>query len=376
MNNKKIISSKEIKNVVKCMESNWISYTGKYVSKFEKKFENYLGEGFAVSTCNGTASLILALNTFNISKDDEVIIPNFAFAASINAVISVGAKPVVLDISLKDWLIDINEIKKNINKKTKAIIIVHSYGIVFDVKKLKNFFKKKNIFIIEDSAEALGSKFKNRPLGLLGDCSSYSFYPNKNITTGEGGMVVFKNKNKFLKAQIIRNQGRNLKDKFFNHIYPGNNFRMSNINASIGVAQLSRFNKLQNLRKEIFKNYDQYLKENLLNFFSLPNNKDTENSLWLYTVRLIGISKNTRDKLIIDLINKNIQVRPGFTPLHRQKAYKKYCKFNYKNSTVISNEIISFPTDPFLKVSKIKNICKFFINSLKSFNANRYIRKN
>lgn len=362
---KKIIGSKEIKNVNDCLKSNWISYTGKYVKAFEKRFESYLGGGNAISTSNGTASLILALNTYDIKKDDEVIIPNFGFAAAINATLAVGAKPVVVDINYENWLIDINKIKKKISKKTKAIIVVHSYGIVFDIKKL-NFLKKRNnkIFIIEDAAEALGSKINNKKVGLAGDCSTFSFYPNKNITTGEGGMLVFKEKKFFKKAKIIRNQGRDPKDKFFNHIYIGNNFRLSNINAAIGLAQLKRFSELQNERKKIFKLYDNILSKNMYLFEKIPDLNNSKNSLWLYTIKIKGINFNQRNKIVKNLIKKNIQVRPGFLPLHRQPAYKKYCKDNYDSSNEISDKIISLPTEPYISNKKIFKICKYFLKEI------------
>ena len=364
-NENSIIGKYEKKNVLECLNSNWISYTGKYVNQFEKKFEKKMGNGHAISTCNGTASLILALNVFNVKKNDEVIVPNFMFAAAINAVIAVGATPVVVDVSDDDWLIDENLIKKKLTNKTRAIIVVHSYGIVFDLKKL-DFLKKrkKKIFVIEDAAEALGSKHNNKQIGLSGDCSTFSFYPNKNITTGEGGMIVFSKKSFYEKAKIIRNQGRELKDKFFDHKYPGNNFRLSNINAAIGVSQLNRFNKLQNERKKVFELYDLFLEKKKGQFTKLPTPNKTTNSFWLYTIRLNKISKKKRDKIVLNLLKQKIQVRPGFLTINKQKAYKKYCKNNYKNSVCISNEVISFPTEPFLSKAKIKKTCKAFLKQL------------
>ena len=363
-NENSIIGKYEKKNVLECLNSNWISYTGKYVNQFEKKFEKKMGNGHAISTCNGTASLILALNVFNVKKNDEVIVPNFMFAAAINAVIAVGATPVVVDVSDDDWLIDENLIKKQLTNNTRAIIVVHSYGIVFDLKKLDFLKKEKKIFVIEDAAEALGSKYNNKQIGLSGDCSTFSFYPNKNITTGEGGMIVFSKKSFYEKAKIIRNQGRELKDKFFDHKYPGNNFRLSNINAAIGVSQLNRFNKLQNERKKVFELYDLFLEKKKGQFTKLPTPNKTTNSFWLYTIRLNKISKKKRDKIVLNLLKQKIQVRPGFLTINKQKAYKKYCKNNYKNSVCISNEVISFPTEPFLSKAKIKKICKAFLKQL------------
>ena len=230
------------------------------------------------------------------------------FAAAINAVIAVGATPVVVDVSDDDWLIDENLIKKKITNKTKAIIVVHSYGIVFDLKKL-DFLKKrkKKIFVIEDAAEALGSKHNNNKSVCQAIVVLLAFIQIKH-NHWRRWKIVFSKKNFYEKAKIIRNQGRELKDKFFDHKYPGNNFRLSNINAAIGASQLNRFNKLQNERKKVFELYDLFLEKKKDQFTKLPTPNKTTNSFWLYTIRLNKISKKKRDKIVLNLLKQKIQV--------------------------------------------------------------------
>ena len=348
---------KEYSNIIDCIKTGWISSAGQYVLKFEEKFKQLIKRGFSLTCSNGTSAITLALLSLGIKKNDEVIVTNFTFAATINAIISVGAKPVIVDIGLDDWLISLDNIKKKINKKTKAILIVHIYGIVFDVAKLRKYLNSINskIYIVEDAAEALGSKINNNQIGYQGDCATFSFYANKNITTGEGGMVTFKEKKNYLLAQKIRNQGRAINDRFFYHDTFGLNLKMTNLQAAIGCAQLEKFKKLQIKRKKIFKLYDSLLVKNK-NIILLPKKKNTENSYWLYTIRIKNIHEKKRNKLIEFLKDKGIETRPGFYPLNLMKPYKKFAKGDFKNSKSVSFSTISLPSSPFLNTKNISAI--------------------
>ena len=359
-----IIGKKEVDLVSKCIKQKKLSFKGEFVNKFEKKFEKFIGGGYAVSVSNGTTAIELALVSLNIRKNDEVIIPNYCFAAVINAVMSVGAKPVIVDVNLKNWTIDTLEIKKKLSSKTKAIIAVHTYGIVCDLKEIKKIIKKKKIFIIEDSAEALGSKYFNKRVGNLADCSTFSFYPNKTITTGEGGMVVFKSISHFKKSLLLRNQGRKMSDTSFYHVISGFNFRMTNFQAALGLAQINKINKFLKKRKKIFKFYRDIFKENL-NLELLPTPKNTENSYWLYTLRIKKISFLKRNKLINLLMKKGIEIRPGFYPLSEMRPYKKFAVGNFDNSKKISFSSISLPSSPDLSEKKLRYISKTFLTELK-----------
>ena len=205
------IDNSEINNVIDAMKSGWISSAGSFVSQFEENFSKYLGGGYSITTTSGTTALELALKTLKIGSGDEVILPNLSFAASINSIINVGAKPVVVDVNPKTWTIDCNRILEKISSKTKAIMPVHIYGQPCEMDKIKKIAKSKNIYIVEDAAEALGATYKNAKIGLHGDCSCFSFYANKTITTGEGGMVVFKKKKYFKLANQIKNHGMSRK---------------------------------------------------------------------------------------------------------------------------------------------------------------------
>ena len=189
-----LLGKEELKNLNECVKSNWISSTGKFVKEFENKFSKYLGGGYSVAVSNGTTAIELALSTLGIKKNDEVIVPNFTFAATINAVLHLGAKPILVDCENDTWTIDLKKVSKLITKKTKAIIPVHIYGQPAKIDEIIKLAKQKKIFVIEDCAEALGSTYKKRKVGLDGHCTTFSFFPNKLITTGEGGMVVFKSR--------------------------------------------------------------------------------------------------------------------------------------------------------------------------------------
>ena len=355
-----ILGKEELINLTKCIKSNWISSTGKFVPEFEKKFSKYIGGGHAVAVSNGTTAIELALATLGIKRGDEVILPNFTFAATINAVLNVGAKPVLVDCDKETWTLDLKKVLKVINKKTKAIIPVHIYGQPAKIDEIVKISKKYKIFIIEDSAEALGSTYKNRKIGLDGHCSTFSFFPNKLITTGEGGMVVFKKLKDSLKARILLNQGRSPKKNYW-HILAGFNFRMTNLQAAVGVAQLKKINIFLNKRKKIFKNYDLLFRDSkFINL--LPKNTWSTNSCWIYTILIKNIGESKRDKLMKILNSKGIETRPGFYPLNSMKPYAKFGKGSFQNSKSIGLNSISIPTS--IKLSPYDQ--KFIFNQIVS----------
>ena len=248
------LKGNEMKYLVDCISTNWISSAGPYVKKFEDKFSSVHYKKKALSVSSGTTGLHIALAALGVKGGDEVIVPNFTFAAAINSILYVNAKPVIVDVDKDKWTIDINEIKKNITKKTKAIIAVHVYGNPCNLDELVMISKKKNIFLIEDCAEAIGSKYKNKYVGTFGDCGVFSFFANKTISTGEGGMVTFKNKKIYNYAKKLRDHGMSTKKKYF-HDFVGYNYRMTNIQAAIGLAQLENFKKIVKRKIQIAKIY-------------------------------------------------------------------------------------------------------------------------
>jgi len=336
------LGDEEFSKAFDAIKSGWISSKGSYVDQFEKGFSKYLGGGYSVTTSSGSTALELALKTFKIGRGDEVILPNFSFAASINSIINVGATPVVVDIEEDTWTIDIKKIKKKISKKTKAIMPVHIYGQPCRLDEIIKIAKLKKIYVIEDAAEVLGGTYKGKKVGLSGDCACFSFYANKIITTGEGGMAVFKKKKNSEIASLIKNHGMSSKN-FYYHTISGSNYRMTNPQAAIGLAQLGRINEFYKSRKKIFDYYNKKLKKFKFIKF-LPKNRWSKNSLWLYTIVISNFEKKNRDILIKNLLEKGIETRPGFVSFNQMEIYKKYCRGSYPVSKFISDNSLSLPT--------------------------------
>jgi len=257
----------------------------------------------------------------------------------------------------------LNLIRKYLSIKTKAIIPVHLYGQYCDIKKIRAI-SGTNIKIIEDAAEALGAKLNKDLIGLEGDCSCFSFFANKNITTGEGGMAVFKSIEDFNRAKLIKNHGMSGK-KFYFHEVVGNNYRLTNLQCAIGVAQLSKFSKMQKERKNVFLNYNKYFSINK-NIQLMSRQKNLENSYWLYTILFKNNLKDKRDQIMQELLNYGIESRPGFSPLNKQPAYLKYAKGSYEKSEIISKNLLSLPTTGITSLQQ-KKIIDFFLKIIKKY---------
>lgn len=359
------IGEEELANVIDAISTGYISSVGKYIEQFENKFEEYIGQGYAVAVSSGTSALQLALSTLNLSKDDEVILPNFTFGGSINSIINSGATPVLADINIDNWTIDLNEIKKKITNKTKAIMPVHIYGQPSEMDEICEIAKKNKLLIIEDCAEAIGARYKDKIIGSHGDSSCFSFFANKTLTTGEGGMALFKKKDDAEKAKILRDHGMSKKKKYW-HDFLGFNYRMTNMQAAIGVAQIKKIDILLKNKKKIFEYYDNKFRDNS-RIFLLPKNSWSENSYWIYTIRIKGFSETKRDKFIINLKNRGVDCRPGFYPLHLMKPYKPYAKGDLKNSISVSKNSVSLPSAPNLTHQDQDFISKIFYQELDKF---------
>mgnify|MGYP001296652997 CR=1 FL=1 len=349
------LEGNELKYIVNCLETNWISSQGKYVNKFEEMFSAIHNDIYSLSVSSGTTALHLALVALGIGDGDEVIIPNLTFAACANAVILASAKPVLCEVDAFSWCIDINEAEKLITKETKAIMAVHLYGQVCDIEPLVDLCKNKNIFLIEDCAEAIGSSIKERRVGTFGDASTFSFFGNKTISTGEGGMILFKKKEIQNKAKILRDHGMNPSKRYW-HDEIGFNYRLTNLQASIGVAQLERFESILEKKLEIAKLYKKNLHggENIL---MLPNEySDVVNSNWLFTIILSN--KMNRDLLIDELNNLGIETRPVFYNLHVMPPYINFrTSQSLLNSLKISKNGLSLPTSLSLQKEDIIYVC-------------------
>lgn len=354
---KPFLKNLETKLVLDCMKSKWISSKGKYINLFEQKIKKKLNSKYCVSCSNGTVALILAIKACGIKPGDEIIVPDLSFSATINAVINSGAKPIICEVNKKTWCLETKKIEERITKKTKAIIPVHLYGnscLMDDLIKLK---KKYKLFIIEDSAEAFGSKYKNKFLGSIGDVGCFSFFANKTVTTGEGGCCITNNNNIYKKMLLYRNNGFDEKKKYYS-ILPGFNFKMTNLQAAIGYAQLKNSKKIFLKRKKITESYKKNLKKfNIANIEEqfLNNVKKVE---WLYSIIL---KKTNISRLTSFLLDKGIETRKIFYPFHQQKIYKKYIPDNFEKSasTYIHKYGITLPTFNNLTNNQIVKIIKF-----------------
>jgi perosamine synthetase len=348
------LSGNELKYLTNCIKSNWISSNGPYVRNFEKSFAKKLKVNDAVSVSSGTTALHLALLCLGIKKGDEVIVPDITFAATINAILYVGAKPVIANINAKTWTIETSGLKKILNQSTKAIIAVHLFGNPCNLKFLVEFCKKNKLFLIEDCAEAIGSCYQNKLVGKFGDAATFSFYGNKTITTGEGGMLFFKNSTHNETAKLLRDHGMNKKKRYY-HDMIGYNYRLTNMQAAIGCAQIERFDKIINEKIQIAKEYKKYLKLNK----NISFQKDqflSKNTFWAVAVQIN--SKLPILKIIQKLESAGIEVRNFFYPMSAQKIYKKYQVLRNQNELNIFNKGLILPSFNGISKKEIKYISR------------------
>jgi len=359
------IGEQEISNVLECVTSGWISSQGRFIGIFERDFSEYLGGGHAIAVSNGTVALQLSLTALGIGRGDEVLVPDFTFGASVNAIIHSGATPVLVDVDPQTWTIDLHEMARLITPRTKAVLPVHLYGQPARIDEITKFASDNGIFVIEDCAEALGATYKNRRVGLDGDCACFSFFANKSITTGEGGMVVFKDPEVAERARIMRDHGMRPHKRYW-HDYAGFNFRMTNMQAAIGVAQMDRVEELLKRKKLIFQTYDRLLSVHQ-GISLLPSNDWSENSYWLYTVLLDGYEQDVRDQLITNLGYRGIDARPGFYPMHQMEPYREFGHGAYPVSSYLSANSVSLPSSFGLANEEIPHIVDIFIDELSRF---------
>ena len=323
------IFKNEKRFVNQALRTNWISSEGPFVKKFEKNFSIYNKKKFGVAVSNGTAALEIAIKSLNLKKGSEVIIPAFSIISTANAVIKNKLKPILVDCDLETWNMRSDETLKKITKKTKAIIITHIYGLPVDLKKILQIAKKKNIIIIEDTAEVIGLKYKNKICGSFGDLSTFSFYANKHITTGEGGMICTNSKKYYEKCKSLRNLSfsKSFYDRF-NHDDIGWNYRMSNLQAALGCGQLKNINWIIKRKREIGNKYYSKLK-NKDNIILQKNIVSyAKNIYWVFGILVKKNSKISRNKIMKMLLKKNIETRPFFLPMNKQKIFMKMKLFN------------------------------------------------
>jgi perosamine synthetase len=348
------LKGNELKYLVDAFLSTWISSSGQYITDFEKGFAKFCGCKHGVATSNGTTALHLALTACGIGRGDEVIIPDLTFAATANVVFHAGAAPVIVDIERESWCIDPQEIEKAITPKTKAIIPVHLYGQPCDMGRIMKIARKHKLFVIEDCAEAHGARFAGQVVGSFGDVGCFSFFGNKVITTGEGGMCVTQSAGLNERMRTLRDHGMS-RDKKYWHDVIGFNYRMTNLQAAIGLAQVERVGEILEQRKKVEDQYRLDLAD--VTFIEFQNDRlpGREKITWLVTAL---INNGKRDSYMRQLKDKGIDVRPLFYPLGSMPIYKDYV-FSNKVSEGVAASGISLPTgaavDPIV-TKRIRNI--------------------
>ena len=337
--NTPLIDDGDASSVAKTIKSGWISSEGPSVKEFENKIAKFLDRKFGCAVSSGTAALEIAIRSLGLKKNDEVIMPSFTIISNAMAIVKSSAKPVLIDVNLNTWNIKIEDIEKKITKKTKCLMIPHIYGLANDMDKILKLTKKYNLYLIEDAAEVLGLKYKNKQCGSFGDISIISFYANKHITTGEGGMLLTNNKRLNEKFKDYRNLCFGSKKNRFNHYDISWNYRYTNIQAALGISQLKRINKIIKKKHEIGNYYYNNFK-NIENIILQPNKLSyCKNIYWVFGIVLKRNNKNNISSVIKKLASNNIGTRPFFWPMHKQDAFKK--KNYFKNISLPNSEFIS-----------------------------------
>jgi len=353
------IGEKELEYVVDCIKTNWISSKGKYVEEFERKFAEYCGCKFGVSTTSGTTALHLALASLGIKKGDEVIVPAFTMISSVFAVVYCGAKPVLVDAEPETWNMDVNKIEEKITDRTKAIMPVHIYGHPCDMDPILEIAEEHDLYVVEDAAEVHGAEYKGKKTGGIGDVGCFSFYGNKIITTGEGGMVVTNDKGVAARAMSLKDLAFS-KERRFLHTDLGFNYRMTNIQAAIGLAQLEKIDELVERRRRNAHLYNSLLRDT--KGIKLPIEREwAKNVYWMYSILIEDEFGMSRDELMEGLAKRGIETRTFFIPMHQQPVFRKMGLFEgekYPVAEELSRKGMYLPSGSGLKEEQIKLICE------------------
>lgn len=319
--NTPLLNGNEKKYLNECIDTGWISSEGPFVKKLEDQFAQQMGREFGVAVCNGTVALELALKAIGIEPNDEIIMPTFTIISCALAAIRLGAKPVLVDSDPINWNMDISQIEAKITAKTKAIMVVHTYGLPVDMNPILALAKKYDLKIVEDAAEMHGQTYYGKPCGSFGEISTFSFYPNKLVTTGEGGMVIMDDPVIRDKCQLLRNLAFEPKQRYL-HEELGWNFRMSNLQAAVGVAQLERIDEFKQRKRAMGQFYDECLNDVTELQLPLAKTAYAQNIYWVYGI-VLEESVMSGKELMQQLHAEGIGTRAFFYPMHQQPALQK-----------------------------------------------------
>lgn len=348
------VTNDDIEAVTAALKSSHLS-RGPVVAEFEKEFTQVTQCQYASAVSSGTAGLIMALQALGVKAGDEVISVSFTVPATVNSIVAIGAKPVMVDIETETYGMCPDALQQAITDKTQAIIIVHVFGKSAQTEKIISIAKQNNIKVIEDACEAIGNSYNNKPLGSMADIGVFAFYPNKQITSGEGGMLVTNNKSLHHKFELLRNHGRSMNGDLYDQVSFGWNFRMSDINAALGLSQLKRIKQIVAKRQKIAGWYDQILSKKPS--IKCPDFSEQEpDSAWfVYVVRLL---EHDRNKIIKKLQGAGIQCGRYFAPVHLQPYYrKKPQNLKLGNTETIANQCLALPFYHQLEKHDVAYIC-------------------
>jgi perosamine synthetase len=319
--NKPLLNGNEKKYLNECIDTGWISSEGSFIKRFEDDMASYVNRKYATACANGSAALDIAVKALRLKEGDEVIMPSFTIISCTQSLVTQGIKPVLVDSDLKNFNMIVEDIESKITSKTKAIMIVHIFGLSVDIDPILVLAKKYNLKVIEDAAQMHGQEYKGKKCGSFGDISTFSFYPNKQITTGEGGMVLTNDKNLDDRAKSLRNLCFTT-DRFI-HEELGWNYRMTNMQAALGVAQLEQIEKVVEKKRYIGRTYNELLKD--IEVVDLPVEKTDhcENIYWVYAIMLKDDCPKTAKEVMSELGEYKIGTRPFFYPMHKQPVFNK-----------------------------------------------------
>jgi perosamine synthetase len=347
----------ELEYVTNCIKTNWISSKGNYLVEFEGKFSRFCNANHGIATSSGTTALHLALVALGIGRNDEVILPTLTMIASANPVIFAGATPVFVDSEPYTWNIDVNAIEEKITDRTKAIMPVHIYGHPVDMDPLLKLSKKHNLFVVEDAAEAHGAEYRGNVVGCLGNVGCFSFYTNKIVTTGEGGMAVTNNDEIAERLELFRDLAHS-KEKRYLHYEIGFNYRMTNLQAAIGLAQMERIEEYIDARRKNAKLYTSFLKD--VKGITPPPEADwAKNIYWLYSILIQEDFGTSRDELVNELAKRGIETRPFFIPMHKQPVFKKMglTSGDFPIADELCTKGICLPSSSSLEEKQLRYVC-------------------
>jgi perosamine synthetase len=356
--NEPLLNGNEKKYLIECIDTAWISSEGPFVQQFESQFSKLINRRHGISVANGSVALDCALAALQIGQGDEVIIPTFTIISCAAAVIRSGAKPVLVDCDLFTWNMDVHQIEKKITPKTKAIMVVHIYGLPVDMDLVVDLAAKYNLYLIEDAAEAHGLQYKDRPCGSFGNLSTFSFYPNKLVTTGEGGMIVTDDDALAERCRSLQNLCFQPYRRFV-HEELGWNFRMSNIQAALGVAQLERFDEFLKKKQHIGRQYTELLSD--IDGIQLPISETQYalNAYWVYGIVLKDDMPFDAAEALSRMQAEGIGCRPFFWPMNEQPVFSKMGLFkneHYPNAERIARKGFYIPCGLAITEKQIKRV--------------------